>query len=109
MLDGKLDVLDLDFEQRVDIIHYTLELISFVCEAKMSKTNEEIMYKILDLNEVIDGMFETWDLAIEDENTDDFQVYLALENMIEAETRLCMQFLGVSIEEILEDIKFIDK
>ena len=74
-----------------------------------AKTNEEIMYKILDLNEVIDGMFETWDLAIEDENTDDFQVYLALENMIEAETRLCMQFLGVSIEEILEDIKSIDK
>lgn len=107
MENKELDVLDLTFEQKVDIIHYTLDLIGFVYNAKMSEVNRKIMHKIIELNDIIDEMFDVLEDAQNDENTDDFEVFLAQENMLEGITRLCMQFLGVSIEEILEDIEEI--
>ena len=108
-MDNKLDVMDLDFKQKVNIISYTLALIEYVRKCEMSEVNRKLMDKIIKLDEIINDMFDILDDAVDDENTDDFEVFLAQENILEGETRLCIQFLGVSIEEILEEIEKIEK
>ena len=104
-MDNKLDVIDLDFEQKAEIISYTLAIIEYVRKCEMSKVNRKLMDKIIKLDEIIEDMFDILDDATDDENTDDFEVFLAQENILEGLTRLCMQFLGVSIEEILENLE----